>query len=285
VTTESNSSPSGPNRRRGPRSSARLAKPAKIAKADPIPHGPDHLPKSILSVDIGGSRVKVLASGQTEPRRRPTGPEMTPQDMVAAVLEMTSDWDYEAVSLGYPGQVGAHGPRSEPGNLGPGWVGFNFAAAFGKPVRIMNDAAMQALGSYDGGRMLFLGLGTGLGSTLIAESVIVPLELGQLASPGGRLLGEQLSRAGLRRLGKGKWRSLLERVVPALASAFLTDVVVIGGGNAKKVKDPPPGSRLSNNLTAFRGGFRLWHLEDVKTLSSETAPPDPVMPKVEWRVI
>jgi hypothetical protein len=229
--------------------------------------------------------VKILASGQTEARRRPTGPHVTPQDMVAAVQEMAEGWEYEAISLGYPGQVGDDGPRSEPGNLGPGWVGFNFAAAFGKPVRIMNDAAMQALGSYDGGRMLFLGLGTGLGSALIAGSAIVPLELGQLPAPGGGLLGERLSRAGLRRLGKKRWRQLLERVVPALAAAFLTDSVVLGGGNVKKLKNPPSGARLSNNLTAFRGGFRLWHLDDVKTQSGEEGPPAVAGPAVDWRVI
>src|SRR5262249_7260052 len=144
VTAKSNSSSSGPDRRRGTGRSPRRAKPASTNGSTP---GPDHLPTSILAVDVGGSRVKVLASGQTEPRRRVTGPGMTAQDMVAAILEMTSDWEYEAVSLGYPGQVGAHGPRSEPGNLGPGWVGFNFATAFDKPVRIMSDAAMQALGS------------------------------------------------------------------------------------------------------------------------------------------
>src|SRR5262249_37053372 len=153
---------------------------------------------------IGGSGLKVLATGQSEPRRRESGPLMTPQEMVELVREMVSDWTYDAVSLGYPGQVGESGPRSEPANLGAGWVGFNFAAAFERPVRIVNDAAMQALGSYDGGRMLFLGLGTGLGSALIAEHVIVPLELGQLVY-GKEQLGDVLGRKGLKRLGKKKW--------------------------------------------------------------------------------
>src|SRR5262245_37254440 len=129
--------------------------------------GPARPPESILAVDIGGTRLKILATGESAPRRTRTGPGMTPQQMVASVRELAGEWQYAAVSLGYPGQVGDNGPMSEPGNLGPGWVGFNFAAAFGRPVRILNDAAMQALGSYDGGRMLFLGLGTGLGSTLI----------------------------------------------------------------------------------------------------------------------
>jgi hypothetical protein len=247
--------------------------------------GPADPPRLILAVDVGGTKVKILATDQSEPRRRRTGPAMTPQQMVEAVKEMAADWEYEAVSVGYPGQVGDHGPRSEPGNLGPGWVGFNFPAAFGHPVRILNDAAMQALGSYDGGRMLFLGLGTGLGSTLIAESVIVPLELGQLPARGGQSLGEVLGRAGLKRLGRKKWRRVIERVVPALMAAHLADYVVIGGGNAKLIKDPPGGARLSNNLTAFRGGFRLWHVTDVRTLSGDDRPPQvPAVPP-DWRVI
>jgi len=189
--------------------------------------------------------------------------------MVEVVREMASDWSYEVVSIGYPGQVGDDGPRAEPGNLGAGWVGFDFPAAFGKPVRIINDAAMQALGSYHGGRMLFLGLGTGLGSTLIAERVIVPLELGNLLFPETvSTLGEMLGRRGLKRLGKKKWRRAIERVVPALMAAMLADYVVLGGGNAKQIKRPPSGTRLSNNLSAFRGGFRLWHVDDIPTLSS-----------------
>jgi predicted NBD/HSP70 family sugar kinase len=242
-------------------------------------------PHSILAVDIGGSGLKILATGQSEPRRRKSGPQMTPQEMVETVREMAADWEYEAVSIGYPGQVGDHGPRSEPGNLGPGWVGFDFAAAFECPVRIVNDAAMQALGSYDGGRMLFLGLGTGLGSTLIAESVIVPLELGQLPYRGG-LLSDTLGRAGLERLGKKQWRKEIDRVVPSLMAALLADYVVLGGGNAKKIKTPPGGARQSNNLTAFRGGYRLWHVDDVKTLSNGTTdlPPTPT-PRDEWRMI
>lgn len=241
-------------------------------------------PKSILAVDVGGSGIKILATGQAEPLRKRSGPQMTPQDMVAIARELASDWSYETVSIGYPGQVGDHGPRSEPGNLGPGWVGFNFAAAFDRPVRIINDAAMQALGSYDGGRMLFLGLGTGLGSTLIAENVIVPLELGQLKGTHG-LLGETLGRRGLKKLGKKLWRKEINRVVPRLMAALLADYVVIGGGNAKCIKTPPGGARLSNNLTAFRGGFRLWHVEDVKTQSGDVDLPPVVVPAAEWRLI
>jgi polyphosphate glucokinase len=269
-------------KRRNPPRTARRKKTAP--PAGPIPVS-EQLPNAILAIDVGGTRFKMLASGQTEPLRRETGPAMTPQALVAAVEELAANWEFDAISLGYPGEVGENGPRSEPGNLGPGWVGFNFAAAFGKPVRIMNDAAMQALGSYEGGRMLFLGLGTGLGSTLIAGGVIVPLELGQLPAPGGGLLWERLGRAGLRKFGKKKWRAVLDQIVPSLQKAFLADTVVIGGGNAKKIKTPPPGSRLSNNLTAFRGGFRLWHLDDVKTLNGAEAPPTTTMPNVDWRVI
>jgi polyphosphate glucokinase len=174
--------------------------------------------------------------------------------------------------------VGPHGPRSEPGNLGPGWVGFDFAAAFGKPVKMVNDASMQALGSYEGGRMLFLGLGTGLGSALITGNVIVPLELGRLLYDGERTLGEVLGRRGLERLGKGEWRRVVNKVVAALLGAFVVDYVVIGGGNAKNVKEPPPGTRLGHNLTAFRGGFRLWSVEDAWVLAAsggESPQPTP----------
>ncbi len=255
--------------------------PPKSAPAESEPPKP----RSILVVDIGGTNLKVLVSGQTEPRRHPSGPGFTPQQMVEIVRELAHDWKFDAVSIGYPGQVGEHGPRQEPGNLGPGWVGFNYAAAFERPVRIINDAAMQALGSYDGGRMLFLGLGTGLGSTLIAGNVIVPLELGNIPEPGGRTLGDVLGRRGMKQLGKKRWRRAVAWAVPALVAAMLADYVVIGGGNAKQIKVQPPGSRLSNNLTAFRGGFRLWHLDDVHTLrDGDEQPPEP--PKTaEWRLI
>jgi polyphosphate glucokinase len=212
----------------------------------------------VLTVDIGGSSIKVLASGHTEPRKRRSGKNLTPAKMVEIVQDLAEGWDYEAVSIGYPGLVGNQGPSSEPVNLGPGWVGFDFSSAFGLPVRIMNDAAMQALGSYEGGRMLFLGLGTGVGSTLITEEVILTLELGQLPYKRGETLGEALGRQGLKRLGKTAWRRAVTDMASALMKAFLADSVVIGGGNAKKLKELPPGVRQSHNLTAFRGGFRLW---------------------------
>jgi polyphosphate glucokinase len=183
--------------------------------------------------------------------------------MIDIVQELAEGWDFDAISIGYPGLVGSQGPSSEPGNLGAGWVGFDFSSAFGLPVRIMNDAAMQALGSYEGGRMLFLGLGTGVGSSLITEEFILTLELGHLPFRRGETLGEALGRQGLRRLGKAAWRRAVAEVTAALMKAFLVDSVVIGGGNAKKIKDLPPGVRQSHNLTAFRGGFRMWNIEDV----------------------
>lgn len=241
-------------------------------------------PQSILVVDIGGSKVKMLASGHAEPRRIASGVNLTPERMARAVLNACKDWRFQAVSLGYPGLTGAHGPRSEPGNLGPGWVGFNFAAAFARPVRIINDAAMQALGSYEGGRMLFLGLGTGVGSALIAQNVIVPLELGELPSDAGATLGAVLGRAGLKQYGKRAWRKALLLAIERLTAAFSVDYVVLGGGNARLVQRLPPGTRIGNNLAAFRGGFRLWHLPDVPTLSVDGESSSPSA-AAHWRVI
>ena len=180
-------------------------------------------PSTILVIDIGGSMVKILVTGETEPRLRRSGKSLTPTQLVAVVHALAEGWTYEAISIGYPGEVGARGPRSEPGNLGPGWVGFNFAAAFGCPVRIINDAAMQALGNYEGGRMLFLGLGTGLGSALIADRVIVPLELAQLPFLDGTPLDHVLGKRGLQRLGKKAWRQAVDALVPRLMEAFLAD--------------------------------------------------------------
>ncbi len=241
-------------------------------------------PSKILVIDIGGSKIKVLATGQAEPRKAPSGKKLAPGKMVEIVQDLARDWEYDAISLGYPGLVGIHGPRSEPGNLGHGWVGFDFAAAFGRPVRIINDAAMQALGSYEGGRMLFLGFGTGLGSTLIAENTIVPLELGTLPG-GGKTLGEALGKKGLDELGKEAWTRLVKEVVASLAVAFVVDYVVLGGGNAKKLKGAVPGTRLGHNLTAFRGGMRLWNIESATTLAAEGDQAAPPRPPPEWRVV
>jgi hypothetical protein len=225
-------------------------------------------PATVLVIDIGGTNVKILATGQTEPRKATSGKEFTPAKLVETVRHLAHDWEYESITIGCPALVGPHGPRSEPGNLGPGWVGFDFAAAFGKPVKMINDAAMQALGSYEGGRMLFLGLGTGLGSALIAGHVILPLELGRLLYDGERTLGEVLGRAGLEKLGKNEWRKTVRRTVTALMGGFVADYVVVGGGNAKRLKELPPGVRRGHNLTAFRGGFRLWSVEDAWVMAA-----------------
>jgi predicted NBD/HSP70 family sugar kinase len=259
----------------------------KPAVVEEIPRAdkPVSRPSTILVVDIGGTKIKTLASGQTEPRKTNSGKKLTPARMVEVVKELTADWSYEAVSIGYPGLVGRHGPRSEPGNLGPGWVGFNYAAAFDRPVRLINDAAMQALGAYEGGRMLFLGLGTGFGSALIAENDVITLELGQLPYKDGQTLGDTLGKKGLERLGKEAWLEAVRDVVSSLILAFVADYVVIGGGNAKKIKGVLPGTRLGHNLTAFRGGLRLWNIDHVPTLSATGESAAIAGPPSEWRVL
>ncbi|MGL4550141.1 MAG: ROK family protein [Gemmataceae bacterium] len=246
---------------------AAVRRQAEPAPKDASPAGV--APASILVVDIGGTKVKILATGQTEPRKAPTGRDFSPAKLVETINQLADGWEYDAISIGCPALVGPHGPRSEPGNLGPGWVGFDYHAAFGKPVKMVNDAAMQALGSYEGGRMLFLGLGTGLGSALIAGHVIVPLELGNLLYDDTRRLGQVLGRAGMEAIGKAEWRKAVVRWVSALMAAFVADYVVVGGGNAKRTRDLPPGVRMGHNLTAFRGGFRLWSVEDAWVMAAQ----------------
>jgi predicted NBD/HSP70 family sugar kinase len=241
---------------------------------------------NILAIDIGGSKLKLLATGQSEPRRARSGRCLDPIRMVRLVQSLAEGWEYEAISIGYPGPTGDAGPRSEPGNLGYGWVGFDYAAAFERPVKIINDAAMQALGSYEGGRMLFLGLGTGLGSALIAENVIVPLELGQLPHRKGLTLGDVLGRGGLDRLGRRTWRRAVRSTIPSLISAFAADYIVVGGGNAKRLGHLPHAVRRGHNLTAFRGGFRLWGVEDVPAHRPDGAHAHPAPASaLEWRLI
>jgi polyphosphate glucokinase len=219
--------------------------------------------KKILVIDVGGTHVKVLATGQKQPVKIPSGPDMTPAKMVKAVLEATKGWEYEAVSIGYPGPVINGRPLSEPYNLGHGWVGFDFKKAVGHPVKILNDAAMQALGIYKGGRMLFLGLGTGLGSALIADGVLEPMELAHLPYKKGRTYEDYLGLRGLERMGKKKWRRHVADVVEKLSAALEVDHVVLGGGNARLLKELPKGAELGSNSTAFVGGMRLWD-EPVK---------------------
>ena len=213
---------------------------------------------TVLVIDVGGTHVKVLASNHKRHLEIPSGPDMTAKKMVDEVRKATAGWKYDAVSIGYPGPV-LHGrPLSEPHNLGRGWVGFDFRKAFGRPVKIINDAAMQALGSYRRGRMLFLGLGTGLGSALIVDGVLEPMELAHLPYKKGRTYEEYVGLAGLKRLGEKKWRQHVVDVVKQLKTALQADYVVLGGGNAKLLKKLPPGVQLGDNANAFRGGFRLW---------------------------
>jgi predicted NBD/HSP70 family sugar kinase len=217
-------------------------------------------PKSrgILVIDVGGTNIKMLASGQKVPRKFPSGPEMTPVKMVRGVKKAVRDWKFDRISLGYPGPVINGHPLREPHNLGAGWMGFDFRKAFGCPVKIINDAAMQALGSYKGGHMLFLGLGTGLGSAMIVDGTLEPMELAHLTYKNGKTYEDYLGLRGLKRLGKKKWRRHVAKVTEKLKAALEADDIVLGGGNAKKLKKPPPGARLGNNDNAFRGGFRLW---------------------------
>jgi polyphosphate glucokinase len=214
-----------------------------------------------LVIDIGGTNVKVLATGQKEPRKFPSGPNMTPKQMVSGVKKITSDWKYDVVSMGYPGVVLKGKPAFEPHNLGHPWVGFDFKTAFGCPVKIINDAAMQALGSYKEGLLLFLGLGTGLGAALVDQGIIIPLEVGHLPYKK-RTYEDYLGLRGLERMGKKKWKNYVEHGVSSLINAFHPDDVVIGGGNAKKLKRLPSGCRSGDNGNAFLGGFRLWEEAD-----------------------
>jgi polyphosphate glucokinase len=215
----------------------------------------------VLVIDVGGTNIKVSASGEKEVRKFPSGPTLTAKQMVDGVLGLVGDWKYDVITIGYPGPV-IHGRLAlEPVNLGPGWVDFDFAAHLGKPVKLINDAAMQALGSYEGGRMLFLGLGTGLGSALIIDGVIAPMELAHLPYKKGRTFEEYLGLRGLKRLGKKKWQKAVEDVVARLQAALVADSVVLGGGNAKLLKRLPPGARMGENRNAILGGIRLWEEE------------------------
>jgi polyphosphate glucokinase len=220
---------------------------------------PSASPTSILVVDIGGSKVKALLNGKTRPRKALSGPSFTPERFVECVKRLAQGWHYDALTIGLPGPVGHFGPQTEPPNLGAGWVGFDFAAAFGVPVKLVNDAVLQALGSYEHGRMFFIGFGTGVGSALIAENVIVPMEIGHIPYDAKRTLNDILCRRGLETYGKGEWRRAIKKLVPVLMRTFLADYVVLGGGNAKMVKELPVGARLGHNLTAFRGGVRIWN--------------------------
>jgi polyphosphate glucokinase len=212
---------------------------------------------NLLVIDIGGTHVKVLTTGRKAHREFDSGPTLTPKQMVADVKKLVADCKDEAISIGYPGPVLRSRPVSEPWNLGKGWPGFNFEAAFKCPVKVVNDAAMQALGSYKGGKMLFLGLGTGLGSAMILDGIIEPMELGHLPYKKATF-EDYVGIRGIKKYGKKKWRSFVNDVVKRLVAALEPDDVVLGGGNVHKLKKLPPGSRAGDNNNAFLGGFRLW---------------------------
>jgi polyphosphate glucokinase len=222
---------------------------------------------NVLVIDVGGTHVKVLATGMPTRRQFNSGPSLTPRRMVSEVRKLVADWNYDAISIGYPGPVLQGRPVAEPRNLGRGWVSFNFEQAFNRPVKIINDAAMQALGSYRGGKMLFLGLGTGLGSAMVVDGIVEPMELAHLPYKKGTF-EDYVGKRGLERKGKKRWRECVADVVAKLVAALGPDDVVLGGGNVKNLKELPPGCRAGDNANAFLGGFRLWaEPSDRKTLT------------------
>jgi hypothetical protein len=227
--------------------------------------------KKILVIDVGGSNVKLFISRENR-RKFKSGPNLTPAEMVRQIKRELNGWHYDAVSMGFPAPVRDGRIVCEPKHLGKGWVGFNFEKALGKPIRIMNDAAMQALGSYRGRRMLFLGLGTGLGSTLIWQNNVLPLELGDLPYPRQRIIEDFLGKSGMKDLGEIKWKRQVLRAVKQLQKTLLADYVVLGGGNAKKFDDLPDGIEPGHNRNVFPGGLRLWQI-------------DPRTRKPKWQVL
>jgi polyphosphate glucokinase len=234
---------------------------------------------NVLVIDIGGSHVKIACSGVAESRRFDSSPKLTPQQLVDEARVITADWDYQAVSIGIPAIVGPGGTLQEPGNLGDGWIGFEFERAFQHPTRVINDAAMQALGAYDGGRMLFLGFGTGLGSTLIADRIVVPLELGAIHDvndPEHQALGIRLGKQGLERIGSRAWCEIALATICMFKSAFSADYVVIGGGHAQLIEPLPADVRCGGNDDAFTGGFRLWE---------QASEPHQIPPASVFRVV
>src|SRR5215510_11657756 len=230
----------------------------------------------VLVVDVGGTHVKILATAQKQSREFPSGPTLTAKQMVVGVKKLAENWKYNAVTIGYPGPVIRNRPLADPHNLGPGWMGYDLAAAFKRPVKVVNDAAMQALGSYQGGKMLFLGLGTGLGSAMIVDGVVEPMELGHL--PYKRHNFEHyVGVRGYARLGKKQWRKEVADAVSRLVAALEPEEVVLGGGNVKRLKELPPGCRAGDNANAFLGGFRLWEKVDQRrsSISTRTRSPSP----------
>jgi len=215
----------------------------------------------VLAIDVGGTHVKCRVASDPEKREFPSGPTLTPHEMVAGVLKLTQGWSFDRVSIGIPAPVVGNRPAREPANLGSGWMSFDFDKDLARPVKLLNDAAMQAVGSYRAGKMLFLGLGTGLGSCLVAGNVIIPLELAHLPYRKGRTFEDYVGLRGMERLGKKAWRRHVERVVAAFQAALIPDEVVLGGGNVAHLKDLPGRCRRGDNANAFLGGFRLWERE------------------------
>lgn len=213
---------------------------------------------NILVVDIGGTNVKIWKTEEAEKTKLPSGKKLTPRALVEGVKEATADWKIDRISIGYPGDVLNGRPVADPYNLAPGWIDVDFGHEFGCPVRMTNDACMQALGSYEGGKMLYLGLGTGLGTALVVDGTVVPLALGHLKLWEGESFNHYLSRAGLRLHGKKRWRQAVAEAAGALKAAFLADYVVLGGGNAAELKELPAGCRLGGNHNAYFGGLRMW---------------------------
>jgi polyphosphate glucokinase len=227
--------------------------------------------KKILVIDVGGTNVKMMISREKK-RKFKSGPKLTPRQMVDEVKEEVEDWKFDMISMGFPAPVRDGRILGEPKHLGKGWVRFNFEKAFGKPVRIVNDAAMQALGSYRGGRMLFLGLGTGLGSTLVLRDLVLPLELGDLPYRDDRIIEDFLGKPGMRELGEKEWERQVTLAVAQLKKSFIADYVVLGGGNVKKLKELPQGAELGHNRNAYLGGARLWQI-------------DPRTRRPKWKII
>jgi polyphosphate glucokinase len=230
----------------------------------------------VLVIDVGGSHVKLCVSRDQQIRRFDSGAALTPETLVDQVRAHTADWYHDVISIGFPGLTGVNEPDAEPGNLGNGWVGFDFERAFGKPVRLVNDAVMQALGAYEGGRMVFLGLGTGLGSALVTEHVVVPLELGNLPLREGETMAQRLGASGLKANGLSAWRRDVHDATEVLRRAFVADYLVLGGGNASRVDPMPPLVRRGGNEDACTGGFRLWE---------ELVEPHDREPHRVWRVV
>ncbi len=217
----------------------------------------------ILMIDIGGSNVKYMNAREGEMRMVESGKKMGPSEMASAVHKETADWNYDAISIGYPGLVRDGRPAREPLNLGDGWVDFDFESAFGKPVRMINDAAMQALGNYRGGRLLFLGFGTSIGACVIADDVVVPLEIGRIKVGANDRLVDRVSKKALKKHGLGPWIRAVEETVELLGDVFQPDEIVLGGGNAKKIRKLPTGCRLVDNGSAYLGAERLWEKTDL----------------------